>query len=524
MSAPRLHLIGISRRYPGVIANDAVTLSVPPGEIHGLIGENGAGKSTLMRIAAGALRADAGEIRIDGRPVLLDSPATARASGIVMVHQHFALFESLSVVENILLVMPPGTRRGALAARIDAIGARHGLAIDPSMPVHALSVGERQRVEILRALMLAPRLLILDEPTAVLAPAAIEPLFATLEALAAEGTSIVYASHKLAEVRRLCHRVTVLRGGRNVGECDPRRESLASLSRRMFGGQDPREGDPAPGDGQANARTRRAMRPPGQQRGAAMLEVRGLSLAPRESHGRPLHDINLVVGRHQIVGLAGISGNGQAELLAALVGEDRRAPAEAIRLEGRPVGRASVRARREHGLGYLPEDRLGTATVADLGLERNLLLTHADPALFRAGLIRERVLAARTAAIVADFDVRRPGPGAAARSLSGGNLQKYVVGRELARRPSLLIAAQPTWGVDAAAARRIREALRVLRDDGAGLLVVSEDLGELFELADVLVVMADGRVSAPVAVADALVEDIGARMTGGHAMRGLEAR
>lgn len=246
-----------------------------------------------------------------------------------------------------------------------------------------------------------------------------------------------------------------------------------------------------------------------------MLEVRGLSLEPREPHGRALHGIDLVVAPHQIVGLAGVSGNGQAELLAALVGEDRRAPADAIRLAGRAVGKASVRRRREQGLGYLPEDRLGTATVPDLGLARNLLLTHDDPALFRVGLIRDRVLAARAGAIVADFDVRRPGPGATARSLSGGNLQKYIVGRELARRPSLLIAAQPTWGVDAAAARRIRDALLALRDDGAGLLIVSEDLGELFELADVLVVMAGGRVSAPIAAAAAIAEDIGARMTGG---------
>ena len=512
---PRLELIGITKRYPPqVLANDVVSLSFAAGEIHGLIGENGAGKSTLMRITAGAIEADAGEIRLDGRAVHFASPAAARAAGVVMVHQHFAVFESLSVLENILLALPRGTKRQILAARITALGQRHGLVVDPSTPMHALSVGQRQRVELLRALMLSPRLLVLDEPTSMLPPAAVDGLFDALVGIAAEGTAILYASHKLAEVQQLCSRVTVLRAGRVIGQCDPRGASLVDLSRMMFG-ELGELGDTDPD---------RPRPPSALATGSApLLEVRGLTLAPLLVHGAALHDIDLVVDRHQIVGLAGIAGNGQAELVAALVGEDCRAPARAIRFDGRAIGHASVRQRRDAGLGHVPEDRLGTATLPELGLDRNLLLTHDDQALFRAGLIRDRVLAERTGSVIAEFDVRAAGPKAPARTLSGGNLQKYVLGRELAKSPSLLIAVQPTWGVDAGAARRIHLALRALRDDGAGVLVVAEDLEELFALADVLVVISNGRVSAPIAVADATLAGVGGLMSGQEAESGHEA-
>jgi ABC-type uncharacterized transport system ATPase subunit len=493
---PRLELIGITKRYPAVLANDAVSLTVMPGEIHGLIGENGAGKSTLMKIAFGTVQPDAGEIRWNGEAVRIESPATARALGIGMVFQHFALFESLTVTENVLLGLGRRRDREALADDIRTLGERYGLSVNPAAPVYALSVGERQRVEIIRALLLEPHLLIMDEPTSVLTPAAVERLFGTLRQLAAEGVSILYISHKLEEVRSLCATATVLRGGRVTGHCEPARESVASLSRMMIGAEPPRarHGVARPGD--------------------PVLEVRGLSLPPVERAGKGLEAIDLVVRRGEIVGVAGISGNGQGELLAAIVGEDRRAPRESVRIAGRAVGGASVKARRALGLGYVPEERLGTATVPDFGLDRNLLLSHADRALFRLGLIRDRLLGERVATIIEQFDVKAGGTDAVARSLSGGNLQKYIVGRELARSPALLVVAQPTWGVDVGAAARIRQALVKLRDGGAGILLVSEELDELFEISDRLVVMAAGRLSAPIAIADAAIESIGALMAG----------
>ena len=380
---PRLELIEITKRYPAVLANDAVSLAVMPGEIHGLIGENGAGKSTLMRIAFGTVQPDAGEIRWDGATVRIDSPAAARALGIGMVFQHFALFESLTVTENVLLGLGRARARDALADDIRSLGERYGLSLNPDAPVYALSVGERQRVEIIRALLLAPRLLIMDEPTSVLTPAAVDRLFGTLRQLAGEGVSVLYISHKLDEVRTLCSRATVMRAGKVTGRCEPARETVASLSRMMIGSEPPR--------------TRRDLPTPGEP----VLEVRDLSLAPIDRTGKSLGAVDLTVRRGEIVGIAGVSGNGQGELLAAIVGEDRRAPREAIRIAGRPVGNASVKVRRALGLAYVPEERLGTATVPDFGLDRNLLLSHADGALFRAGLIRDRVLGERAATIIA---------------------------------------------------------------------------------------------------------------------------
>lgn len=491
---PRLALAGISRRYPGVVANDGVSLAVWPGEIHGLIGENGAGKSTLMRIVCGATQPDAGTIFWEGRPRRLASPAVARTLGIAMAFQHFAQFESLTVAENLALALPAGTARASIAARVEAFGSRHGLVLDPDAPLHRLAAGQRQVVEILRALLQAPRLLILDEPTSVLPAAVAEALFATLGQLAADGVSILYLSHRLDEIRRLCSRATVMRAGRVVARCEPARETVASLSRLMFGGEagDGAGTEAAPGTATAPNPRSTAPGP------SPVLEVRALSLEAGERRGGALDAVSLTVDRGQILGIAGVAGNGQAALLAAIVGEDRRVAREAIWINGRAVGDAGVEARRRLGLAYVPEDRVGAATVADFSLERNLLLTHDDPALFRAGLIRRRLARRRTAAILAAFDVRAAGPTAAARSLSGGNLQKFVVGRELARSPSLVILAQPTWGVDLAAATRIRSTLKALSRAGAAVLVVSEDLEELLALADVIRVMKGGRLTPPI--------------------------
>jgi len=325
---PRLELHGISKQYPSVRANDAVDLRVQPGEIHAVLGENGAGKSTLMKVIYGAVQPDAGEIRFNGRTVRIASPAAARALGISMVYQHFSLFDTLSAAENVWLGLDRGMSLHEVTRRIGEVAHSYGLDVDPARPVHTLSVGERQRVEIVRALLTDPQLLILDEPTSVLTPQAVDKLFVTLRQLAAKGTSILYISHKLDEIRALCHHCTVLRGGKVTGEVDPARESNASLSRLMIGAEPPE------------------LKHQAARAGAVVLCVRGLSLARQDQFDVDLHDIELEVRAGEILGIAGVSGNGQQELLAALSGEDRRAEAGAVLLDGRPVGGHSPRQRR----------------------------------------------------------------------------------------------------------------------------------------------------------------------------------
>jgi ABC-type uncharacterized transport system ATPase subunit len=487
MTPPRLALRAISKRYPGAVANDDVCLDVAAGEIHAILGENGAGKSTLVKIIAGAVAADSGAIEFDGRPVAIADPAAARALGVAMVYQHFSLFDTLTVAENIALGLDRRHAGGDLARAIRAAGERYGLAVDPAAHVHDLSVGERQRVEILRALLARPRLLILDEPTSVLTPQATEALFATLRQLAAEGVSVLFISHKLDEIRRLASRCTVLRAGRVVAVVDPRRESEQSLARLMIGGQPP----------QIAAHDT----PPGKPR----LAVDGLRLAD----GAP--PLSLEVRAGEIVGVAGISGNGQNALLAMLAGE-RRSPPATVRLDGEPIGGLGPRQRRSRGLRYVPEERLGQGLVAELSLAENALLTHQR--LQRAGFVQRSAAARFAGEIVQRFDVRCAGVQASAASLSGGNLQKYLVGREVLAVPVALLVHQPTWGVDVGAAAAIRNALLALRARGCAVLVVSEDVEELFEIADRLTVMAGGRLSPAVGPHALAVEELGRWMAG----------
>ncbi|HYF60918.1 MAG TPA: ABC transporter ATP-binding protein [Burkholderiaceae bacterium] len=492
----RLALAGIVKRYPGVVAVDDASLRVAPGEIHAVLGENGAGKSTLMKVVYGAVRPDAGEIRFDGRPVAVRNPQEARRLGIAMVFQHFSLFETVTVAENVWLGLDRSLPLAEVSARIRAKAGEYGLELDPGRPVHTLSVGERQRVEIVRALLTEPRLLILDEPTSVLTPQAVERLFATLRRLAATGCSLLYISHKLDEIRALCTACTVMRGGRVTGVVDPRTESNASLSRLMIGAEPP-------------PLVHRPRRP-----GPVALAVRGLSLPRTSPFGTDLADVSFEVRAGEVLGVAGVSGNGQQELLAALSGEDPRAPRGTVELLGEDAGRAGPRRRRELGLHFVPEERLGRGAVPTLSLASNLLLTRREAVRARGWWIAGDALAAQARGIVERFRVKAAGPQAAARSLSGGNLQKYVMGREIDAAPKVLIVAQPTWGVDVGAAAQIRAALLALRDAGCAVLVVSEELDELFELSDRLVVIAKGRVSPPIERADATVERIGEWMSG----------
>jgi simple sugar transport system ATP-binding protein len=431
----------------------------------------------------------------NGTPVQVRNPQEARALGISMVFQHFSLFDTLTVAENVWLGLDKVLDLADVTRRIEAKAAEYGLPIDPGRPVHTLSVGEMQRVEIIRALLTNPKLLILDEPTSVLTPQAVEKLFVVLKKLAAEGCSILYISHKLHEIRELCTGCTVLRGGKVTGVCDPRNESNASLSRMMIGAEPPE------------------LEHHDRQPGETVLDVRGLTLDREDQFGVDLDGITLQVRAGEVVGIAGVSGNGQRELLYALSGEDMRAEPGMVSVAGQPAGRLSPGRRRALGLHFVPEERLGRGAVPTLGLAHNLLLTRRD-AVGAGGWIDVKKLRAQAADIIARFNVKAGGPHAPAKSLSGGNLQKFIVGREIDAKPKLLIVSQPTWGVDVGAAAQIRGEILQLRDAGCAVLVVSEELDELFEVCDRLHVIAKGRLSPSVARKDATVAQIGEWMSG----------
>ncbi len=492
---PLLALRSIVKRYPGVVAVGGVSLEVAAGQIHALLGENGAGKSTLMKVIYGAVRPDEGQVLWNGRAVAIRNPQEARALGISMVFQHFSLFDTLTAAENVWLGVDKSLSLAEVTRRVTQVAADYGLDVEPQRPVHTLSVGERQRVEIVRALLTRPKLLILDEPTSVLTPQAVERLFVTLRKLASEGCSIVYISHKLDEIRALCHHCTVLRGGKVTGAVDPTQETNASLSRLMIGAEPP------------------ALKHAARAAGDVVLEVRDLALEKQDQFGMNLAAIGFAVRAGEVLGIAGVSGNGQQELMAALSGEDARAAPGSIRLFGGDIARASASARRALGLHFVPEERLGRGAVPSLSLAQNTLLTRTA-AVGGSGLISTGETARLARHLIERFKVKAAGAGAAAKSLSGGNLQKFIVGREIDADPKLLIVSQPTWGVDVGAAAQIRGEILALADAGCAVLVVSEELEELFEICDRLVVIAKGQVSPSVATSEASIEMIGAWMSG----------
>jgi len=494
---PRLAIRGIRKVYPSVIANDGIDLTVMPGEIHAVLGENGAGKSTLMKVIYGVIRPDEGEILWEGERVTVPNPAQARALGIGMVFQHFSLFETLTVVQNVALSIPGKLDLAALSRRIEEVSERYGLPVDPRRMVHALSVGERQRVEIIRCLLQNPRLLILDEPTSVLTPQAVRKLFETLRQLAAEGVSILYISHKLDEIQELCHKATVLRGGRVTGTCTPSQETPQTMARLMIGVD-----LPACSHGEAEGG------------GEVRLRIQGLSHVTDDPFGTNLKDIHLEVRSGEILGIAGVSGNGQQELLRAISGEEPLADKHAIELGGLPVGHLNPARRRGLGMCFVPEERLGRGAVPRLSLTENILLTAYRKGMLFAGLIRFGVAKRFAEDCIKRFDVKCGGAHSEAKSLSGGNLQKFIVGREIMQEPSLLVLAQPTWGVDVGASSFIRQSVLNLRNSGSAVLVISEELEELFEICDRIQVIAKGTLSPSKLTAETNVEEIGMWMSG----------
>jgi simple sugar transport system ATP-binding protein len=501
---PLLRAIGITKRYGTFLANDSIDLDLFPAEIHALLGENGAGKSTLVKIMYGLIQPSEGELRWMGQKIVLGGPSEARLLGIGMVFQHFSLFENLTVAENVALGLPPTESFAAISARLEETARVYGLPLDPKRLVWQLSVGEKQRIEIVRALMQNPKLLILDEPTAVLTPQEADQLFVVLGRLREEGRTLLYISHKLDEVKRLCDTATILRGGKKVATCNPRQETAASLARMMVGAE----------IGQVKTTSGGAPTVP-------RLVIHQLSLEPDNLHGTHLDDLSLEVRGGEIVGIAGVAGNGQDELFAALSGE-RRAPSDgAVVIDGEAAGLRGVTERRRMGAAFVPEERLGHGTAPRMKLSENALLTgHAASGMVNRGFVDKPATLAAVDRTTKSFDVRKAKRDPEALSLSGGNLQKFVVGREILREPGVLVVSQPTWGVDAGAAATIRQALIDLAGRGTAILVISQDLDELAEIADRIAVMFHGQLSEPLSAADATRETLGLLMGGAGTGRG----
>ena len=501
--APLLEMRGITKRFAGVVANDRIDFDVRAGEVHSLFGENGAGKSTLMRVLYGLHHPDGGEICIDGEPVVIASPADAIRHGIGMIHQHFMLVNTLTVAENVALGLRstrgPLTDLGVVSSRIRELASAYRLKVDPQALIWHLSVGERQRVEIVKALYRNVSLLILDEPTAVLTPQEVEDLFAVLRRMSADGKGLVFISHKVREVLGLSDRITVLRQGQNVGTLPAASATRDRLVEMMVGHAlaSRTAATPAAPDAPTETGTKDST-PPGAPFSptsgrAARLAVRDLTV--RGDRGtEAVRGLSLEVHAGEIVGIAGVSGNGQRELAEAIAGL-RRPAGGSIRLEGSELAGASPARVRAAGLGYVPEERMRDGVVADFSVAENLLLVDNQSRAFsRLGFLRSQQIRRHCTELVSTFDIRTPGLDAPVRTLSGGNIQKLIMARELSRSPRVLLVAQPTRGIDVAAAQYIHSRLIEQRERETAVLIISEDLDEVMSLADRILVMYEGAI------------------------------
>ncbi|MFF4834375.1 ABC transporter ATP-binding protein [Streptomyces sp. NPDC001315] len=489
-----VELRGITKRFPGTLANDAVDLTVHRGEIHALMGENGAGKSTLMSVLYGMERPDAGSVRIDGADVSFGSPGDAMAAGLGMVHQSFKLFDSLTVAENVVYAAEPRrfglVDRAAARSRVRALAEEHGLAVDPDARVGELPVGLRQRVEILKLLHRGARTLILDEPTAVLTPAEADALFAVLKSLTAQGRTVILVTHKLREVLEGSDNVTVLRDGRVVARLVTAETSADEIAAAMTGRAVELDRIHAPGTP-----------------GAPVLEVTGLGTDA-------VRDVDLAVRAGEIVGIAGVAGNGQSELVEALAGL-RPVTAGRVTLAGRDITHASATERRAQGLAYVPEDRHTVGTAPAASVADNLAMGHHRTSLSSRGVLPPTAVRAHARRLIERFGIKASTPEVPASALSGGNLQKLLIGRELAHDAPLLLVEQPTRGVDIGAIQNIHDQLIAYRDAGHAVLLVSAELSEIRGLADRVLVMYEGRVTASYTKEEADERTLGLAMAGG---------
>ena len=491
-----LELEGISKSYPGVIANSDVSFDINVGEVHALLGENGAGKSTLVKTIYGLVKPDNGRMSLNGKHYVPGSPSEARKAGIAMVFQHFSLFEALSVAENISLGMESPPNQSNLAKKIKSVSNSYGLPLEPGKTVGSLSAGERQRVEIVRCLLQEPKLLIMDEPTSVLTPQEVQILFETLRKIKSEGRSILYISHKLEEIRKLCDTATILRLGKKVETCTPSKTSSNELAEMMVGS---------------------SIQIPQQKKreiGNILLSLENIVSKSINTFGTSLSNLTLDLHAGEIFGVGGVAGNGQDELLSILSGE-LIAESGQIKLEDRIITADKPRTRRELCVLSAPEERLGHSAAPNMSLVENTLMTASQSQhLVSKGFIDWEKTRAFTEKIIEEFDVRTPSIENVARSLSGGNLQKFVIGREIQQEPKVFVVNQPTWGVDAAAAASIRQAILTLADNGAAILIISQDLDELLEISDRFAALNEGKLSDALPTRDLTVDQIGLMMGG----------
>lgn len=494
----RLSLQGIWKRYPGCIANQDIHMNVPSGEIHALLGENGAGKSTLMKIIYGVVKPDQGDFYWEGQPIKVSGPSHARDLGIGMVFQHFSLFETLTVAENISLSLPKemSSDKAAFNQRIRDVSHHYGMELDPERYVHSLSVGEQQRIEIVRCLLQDIKLLILDEPTSVLTPQEVKSLFKTLKQLSTEGCSILFISHKLDEVTEICHAATILRNGQVTGTCDPQLVSSADIARMMVGKDTPLTENYEKSEGTHT-----------------VLNIQNLNFLSDDPFACSIKGLNLKAKSSEIIGIAGVAGNGQDELMRLLSGE-ATSDQTTLTLLDTDISKMNPSQRRKLGFAFVPEERLGRGAVPDMPLSDNALLTASHKDLISNGWIKKNKVTEFANNIIQKYKVKCSGLDAQAKSLSGGNLQKFILGREIEQKPNLLVCSHPTWGVDIGAAILIRHELIKLRDQGAAIIVVSEDIDELYQISDRICAICQGELSPIKDTQDVSIETLGQWMAG----------
>jgi len=498
-STPMLKMTGITKRFPGVVANDRIDLTVMPGQVHTLLGENGAGKSTLMKILYGLYAPDEGTIELNGKPVTISSPNDAIDQGIGMIHQHFMLVPTLTVAENVALGLKG--RRGLcdmrpVKKRLAEVSERYGLAVDSDALIWQLAVGERQRAEILKALYRDAELLVLDEPTAVLTPPEVDDLFVTLRQMKSDGKGLIFISHKLHEVMELSDEITVLRTGKVSGHTRPSEASREKLAQLMVG--------------RPVELTRTVVK---QNPGQAQLTVEGLDV--RGDRGTlAVKELSVTVRSGEIVGVAGVSGNGQRELAEAIFGL-RPIESGTVQIGLKPVSVPTPKNVRSMGLSYVPEERMRDGAIGDFTVAENLMLVdYCIEPYTQHGLLNRQAIEDRCTDLIAEYRVKTPSTETPTRHLSGGNIQKVVIAREFSCDASALVVAQPTRGVDIGAAEYIHERLLRQRADGAGILLISEDLDEVMELSDRIIVLLEGEIMGEVARGDFDINTIGLLMSG----------
>jgi len=492
----QLEINNITKSYGDLKANDGVSLNIKPSSIHALLGENGAGKSTLVKIIYGSLMPDSGEMKWLGKSYSPKNPFDAREQGIAMVFQHFSLFESLTVEENIVLGLDGVGLNENFTEQIVKYSKQYGLDVNPQQVVGDLSVGARQRVEIIRCLMQNPKLLIMDEPTSVLTPQEVSDLFITLRKLADDGCSILYISHKLEEVREICSEATILRNGKLIESCIPQDHSQQELAEMMIGKKLIQLA-------RSNINT-----------GEDIFSISNLSQKSDDMFGVDLKNISLSIMKGSIVGIAGVAGNGQDELMELLIGEITSPPG-ILSFKGDDIGNLNSHQRRQLSMFFIPEERLGHGAVPDMSLDENMLLSRPQKSQMTShGVIDWGNVATLSKKVIGDFDVQTPSSRMLAKALSGGNLQKFMVGRELIQSPELLIVAQPTWGVDAGSANNIHQALIALADQGSAILIISQDLDEILTLCEQIHVLSEGSLSSAVDMKENGLEKISQLMVG----------